>query len=65
MKIFVNIVLGVLTLHNSDCLHRDLNPKNIFIKKFVDNQGNERELLKIGDFGTAKNGMLDSIKSSL
>jgi serine/threonine protein kinase len=50
MQLFANILLGILTIHNADFIHRDLNPKNIFIKNFKD----DRELLIIGDFGTVK-----------
>lgn len=50
LKFFTMICLGILTIHKHDLIHRDLSPKNIFIKKFDD----KRELLIIGDFGTTK-----------
>jgi len=44
------ILLGVQFLHSKDILHRDLKPENIVI----DELSQDRKILKIIDFGIAK-----------
>jgi serine/threonine protein kinase len=44
------ILLGVQFLHSKDILHRDLKPENIVI----DELSKDRKILKIIDFGIAK-----------
>ena len=46
LKIFSQLVDGVITIHQANIIHRDLKPDNIF----RDKNGN----VKIGDFGLAR-----------
>jgi serine/threonine protein kinase len=50
LKYFVMILLGVQFLHSKDILHRDLKPENIVI----DELSKDQKILKIIDFGIAK-----------
>ncbi|CAG9321836.1 unnamed protein product [Blepharisma stoltei] len=43
---FITIAEVINCLHEKDCVHRDIKPDNIFVKA--------HEVLKIGDFGDAK-----------
>ncbi len=43
------ITCGLLHLHRNNYIHRDFNPKNIFVKKY----GN-LDLLIIGDLGIVR-----------
>ncbi|XP_063422610.1 uncharacterized protein LOC134707056 [Mytilus trossulus] len=45
-KFFNEILEGVEYIHKAGVMHRDLNPKNIFLKNGI---------IKIGDFGSARN----------
>lgn len=60
LKFFTMMCLGILTIHKHNLVHRDLSPKNIFIKKL-----DKRELLIIGDFGTAKSIAAKTTSSTL
>lgn len=46
LKIFSQIIEGVLTIHSANIIHRDLKPDNIFM--------DENQTIKIGDFGLAR-----------
>lgn len=46
LKIFSQIVNGVIIIHESNIIHRDLKPENIFL--------DENQSVKIGDFGLAR-----------
>ena len=46
-KIIRQICLGLKKIHKNKIIHRDLKPENIFI--------NEKNEIKIGDFGISKN----------
>ena len=43
---FRQLLSGLKHIHEKGLIHRDIKPANIFI--------NERDVLKIGDFGLAK-----------
>jgi NIMA (never in mitosis gene a)-related kinase len=43
---FIQLLLGIRTLHKKSILHRDLKAANIFLTK--------NKSLKIGDFGISK-----------
>lgn len=45
-KMFINICLGVWTLHSQDIIHRDLKSLNIFMAS--------QSVAKVGDFGCAQ-----------
>ena len=45
LKIFSQIINGMVEIHKNDVIHRDLKPENIFI---------ENGTAKIGDFGLAR-----------
>lgn len=45
-KFFNEILEGLEYIHKAGVMHRDLNPKNIFLKNGI---------IKIGDFGSARN----------
>lgn len=49
MKVIIQILLGLFSLHKRNILHRDLNPKNVFLSLNSSNYD-----LKIGDFGCGK-----------
>jgi len=51
LKIFKQIVQGLTYIHDQGIFHRDLKPANIFIAK--------DRTIKIGDFGLAKELMMD------
>lgn len=40
------LIIGLIIMHNKNCIHRDIKPENIFI-------GSDG-ILKLGDFGIAK-----------
>lgn len=46
LKIFSQMIEGVLTIHSANIIHRDLKPDNIFM--------DENQTIKIGDFGLAR-----------
>lgn len=46
MKIFIQLLLGLYTIHRSNILHRDLKSANVFVES--------EDNVKIGDFGCAK-----------
>ena len=46
LKLFSQIVDGVITIHQASIIHRDLKPDNIFL--------DEKDNVKIGDFGLAR-----------
>jgi hypothetical protein len=55
-QLFIEIVKGVQYLHQKNIIHRDLNPRNILIKReeffdFISRKGKIRSFVKIGDFG--------------
>ncbi len=50
VRLFLQVCDGVLHAHQKGIIHRDINPKNILVK----NQGTERPVVKIIDFGVAK-----------
>ncbi len=47
-ELFIEILEAVQYLHGMDIIHGDLNPTNIMLKNY---ENNERFLIKIGDFG--------------
>jgi serine/threonine-protein kinase len=40
--------------HGMGIVHRDLKPENVMVLRTLDDEGNERELVKVCDFGVAK-----------
>ncbi len=50
LKIFVQICEGIAYAHSKDILHRDLKPSNIMLSEY----GEERDFIKVVDFGLAK-----------
>mmetsp|Transcript_65886 Transcript_65886/g.91177 ORF Transcript_65886/g.91177 Transcript_65886/m.91177 type:complete len:85 (+) Transcript_65886:3332-3586(+) len=51
--IFSQLVDGVITMHDSNFVHRDLKPKNVFF--------DENSKVKIGDFGLAKSIIFEEL----
>ncbi|RWS20880.1 kinase-like protein, partial [Leptotrombidium deliense] len=51
-RLFKEIVKGLAYIHEQGIIHRDLNPRNIFL--------DSRDHVKIGDFGLAMTKMKDS-----
>ena len=49
-KIFNQLIDGLEYIHKNNIIHRDIKPKNIFLK-----ENNEDFIIKIGDFGLSKN----------
>lgn len=59
IDIALDIVKGVVFLHEKNIIHRDLKPENIYLKrkKIADQRGNqcgEIFIFKIGDYGLSK-----------
>lgn len=48
------ILAALAAAHDMDILHRDLKPENIIIVRKRADEGNEREIVKVCDFGIAK-----------
>ena len=46
LRYMAQITLGVMAMHSKAILHRDIKTQNIFI--------NQKDILKIGDFGISK-----------
>jgi serine/threonine protein kinase len=55
------MLIAIEYMHNQDIWHRDLKPDNIFIDVFK----NGIYMLKIGDFGSARQDLLNSINNNL
>jgi serine/threonine protein kinase len=55
------MLLSFEFMHNRDMCHRDLKPDNIFIQDHLQ----VINILKIGDFGCAREDLLNGIKESL
>lgn len=53
LEIAVKIVQGILAIHSSGIIHRDINPNNIRVKISTNDQSKQIESLKICDFGLA------------
>lgn len=51
LEILIQISMGLKFSHEKDLIHRDLKPANIFIEE---NQGNDKFIVKISDFGLVK-----------
>ncbi len=49
LRFFGMLIIAVYHLHSEGIIHRDINPANIM----VSNEGNIREILKLGGFGNA------------
>lgn len=50
MRYFAMLCVGLYYMHSEGLIHRDISPKNLFLK----NYGENRDLLVIGDFGLAR-----------
>jgi serine/threonine protein kinase len=53
------MLLAVESLHTNDICHRDLKPNNIFVAE----KKGEFHILKIGDFGCARQDLFNAIKN--
>ena len=55
------MLIAIEYMHNQEICHRDLKPDNIFI----DVEKNGIYMLKIGDFGSARQDLLNAINNNL
>ena len=61
IKIFKQITLAIKYIHNKGLIHRDVKPSNIFINIL---EGNNI-IIKVGDFGLARNDNLPKTPTSI
>ncbi|MDZ4720035.1 MAG: serine/threonine-protein kinase [Roseiflexaceae bacterium] len=54
LDIFLQVVQGLIVIHDKGIVHRDLKPHNIFVEEQLGPTGQIRQLAKIGDFGIAQ-----------
>ena len=53
------MLLAIECVHKRDMIHRDIKPANIFIEE----SKGDIQILKIGDFGSARLGLKNAINN--
>ena len=53
------MLLAIECVHENDMIHRDIKPANIFIEE----SKGDIQILKIGDFGSARLDLKDAIEN--
>ena len=65
LRMFLSICKGVHYMHQKFFIHRDLKPKNIFLKTCEHEPESELLEIKIGDLGTTKNLEMTMAKTKI
>jgi eukaryotic-like serine/threonine-protein kinase len=50
----IQVLDGLFAAHNKNIVHRDMKPANVFVVRKLNEQGIERDFIKVLDFGISK-----------